>query len=208
MSRIVVPEILDELPPADPAAIRSRRDLRLINKLMGGQRWILNELSKMEGVAKVIELGAGDGELCNRIKQSLPACEVAALDIVPRPQSVRGDVSWISQSVLDFDDYGAECIVIANLFIHHLQDDELALLGEKLKGVRGVLFAEPYRSEVALYMSKVVVPFVNYVTRHDMPVSIRAGFTKEETAQLLGSKLVWEEGYSLFGGIRMKGMRE
>lgn len=174
---------------------------------MGGQRWILNELSNFKNVTKVVELGSGDGELCNRIKKSLPDCEVAALDIVPRPDSVNDDVEWISKNVLDFNDYGSECIVVANLFIHHLQDDELALLGDMLNGVRGILFAEPYRGKVALSMSKVMMPFVNHVTKHDMPVSIRAGFYKEEISELLGSHLVWEEYYSLFGGIRMKGLR-
>lgn len=207
MSRIVEPEILDGLSPDDPAAIRSRRDLRLINKIMGGQKWILNQLSKMPNVRKVVELGAGDGELCNRIKARLGDCEVVALDLVPRPDTVRDDVKWVSESVLDFDGFDEDCIVVANLFIHHLQDDQLALLGEKLKSAGGILFAEPYRGNVALCTSKVMVPFVNHVTRHDMPVSIRAGFYKDEVPNLLGSDFVWEENYSLFGGIRMKGLR-
>ncbi len=34
MNRIVKPELLDELPPADPRAVRSRRDLRRVNAWM------------------------------------------------------------------------------------------------------------------------------------------------------------------------------
>ena len=34
MNRIVQPELLDELPPDDPRAMRSRRDLRRINAWM------------------------------------------------------------------------------------------------------------------------------------------------------------------------------
>ena len=33
--RRVIAELLDELPPDDPRALRSRRDLRLINRIMG-----------------------------------------------------------------------------------------------------------------------------------------------------------------------------
>ena len=206
MNRIVEPEILDGLSPQDPAAIRSRRDLRLINKLVGGQRWILNQLANMPDVKKVIELGAGEGELSNRIKTQRGDCEVVALDLVPRPDSVRDDVKWVSGDVMDFEGYDADSIVVANLFIHHLQDDELKMLGEKLKDVRGILFAEPYRGNVALCTSKVMIPFVNHVTRHDMRVSIKAGFYKNEMSRLLGSSLKWDEQYSLFGGIRMKGL--
>ena len=33
--RRVVAELLDELPPDDPRALRSRRDLRVVNRIMG-----------------------------------------------------------------------------------------------------------------------------------------------------------------------------
>ena len=45
--REVEPEILDGLPAGHPDAIRSRRDLRLVNALMGNQRWILKQLHRM-----------------------------------------------------------------------------------------------------------------------------------------------------------------
>ena len=207
MSRVVEPEILDRLSPDDPDAIRSRRDLRLINKLMGGQKWILDQLSQMSELHKVIELGAGDGQLSTMIKQQQKACEVVALDLVPRPESMREDVVWESVSVLDYDGYDENSVIVANLFVHHLEADELALLGEKMRLARMVLFAEPYRGNVALCMSKVMFPLVNHVTRHDMTVSIKAGFLKDEISDLLGGSFQWEESYSLFGGIRMKGLR-
>ncbi len=208
MSRIVEPEILDGLSPEDPAAIRSRRDLRLINKLMGGQEWILKQLAEMTDVTRVVELGAGDGALSIRIKDQLPECDVVALDLVPRPDSVRKDIQWVSSSVLDYHGYDAQSIIVANLFIHHLQEEELRLLGEILKDVKCVLFAEPYRGDVALWMSKAMIPFVNHVTQHDMVVSIRAGFCQGEIDGLLGTNHRWDEQRSLFGGIRMKGLKE
>jgi len=207
MSRIVEPEILDVLKPDDPDAVRSRRDLKLINKFMRGQAWILKELSQMEGVRRVVELGAGDGQLSNMIKVAMPYCEVVALDLVPRPDSAMKDVVWESESVLDYDGYEEDTIVVANLFIHHLQADELGLLGERLKKSRAILFAEPYRGNIPLFMSKVMIPFVNHVTRHDMKVSIKAGFCKNEIGKLLGGGFQWEESYSLFGGMRMRGIR-
>lgn len=208
MGRVVEPEILDRLPPEDPAAIRSRRDLCLINKLMGGQKWIVDQLSQMSDIEKVIELGAGDGQLSNMIKSRLGRCEVVALDIIPRPESVRDDVQWKVKSVLDHDEYDEGSVIVANLFIHHLEVDQLNLLGEKLGRVRALFFAEPYRGNVALCMSKVMFPLVNHVTRHDMTVSIKAGFLKGEMVDLIGNDFRWEESYSLFGGIRMKGGRE
>ncbi|MCU0753184.1 MAG: hypothetical protein MUC40_09220 [Akkermansiaceae bacterium] len=60
-SRIVEPEILDHLPHDDPAARRSRLDLRRINFLMGNERWILRVLGRLpDSAASVIcESSAG-----------------------------------------------------------------------------------------------------------------------------------------------------
>ena len=207
MNRIVVPEILDELSPDDPAAIRSRCDLRMINQFMRGQEWILNQLTGMNDVKRVVELGAGDGELCNRIKKQQRDCEVVGLDLITRPDSVDQDVLWESVSVLDYDGYSSDTVVVANLFIHHLQKDELNLLGEKMKSVRAVLFSEPYRGAVGLWMGRLIFPLVNYVTRHDMIVSIKAGFKNGEIESLLGGDFQWEESKGLCGGFRVKGVR-
>ncbi|MEM6280014.1 MAG: hypothetical protein AAF733_11080, partial [Verrucomicrobiota bacterium] len=60
--RLVIPEILDSLSHEDPAAQRSRRDLRLVNVLMGNYRWILERM-RSSGVQEWIEVGAGSGKL-------------------------------------------------------------------------------------------------------------------------------------------------
>ena len=38
--RVVIPELLDHLPADEPEALRSRRDLRRVNWLMGNERWL------------------------------------------------------------------------------------------------------------------------------------------------------------------------
>ena len=58
VNRLVEPEILDELDPADKRAVRSRRDLRLVNWFMRGESWVVRELKKMQGVRRVVYLGA------------------------------------------------------------------------------------------------------------------------------------------------------
>ena len=84
MPRLVAPEILDTLSPADPRAIRSRRDLRLINWFMRGESWILAQLEEL-APTKIIELGAGTGALTNRIAEKFPDVEVIGVDLMPRP---------------------------------------------------------------------------------------------------------------------------
>ena len=62
---------------------------------------------------------------------------------------------------------------------------------------------------MGLIMSRCLFPFVNNVTRHDMTVSIRAGFRHDELAVhcQLGGELTWSEQRGLFGAIRVRGVQ-
>ena len=69
LQRVVIPELLDHLPEDDPHAMRSRRDLRRINFLMGNERWILGTLARFPDSSRggIIELGAGMGACAARL---------------------------------------------------------------------------------------------------------------------------------------------
>ena len=211
VNRLVAPEILDELDPADKRAVRSRRDLRLVNWFMRGESWIVRELKKMEGVRRVVDLGAGDGSLGAAIIEELPDLEVTCVDLVPRPKNLDHRITWWSGDVFDYERYDETTVVVANLFLHHLVSSELQELGAKIHGVRGVLAAEPYRAGVSLMMSRCLLPFVNDVTRHDMMVSIRAGFRQgelgRELSHELSGALTWSDQKGVFGAIRVRGIR-
>ncbi len=68
LPRVVLPETLDALAPDDPAAQRSRRDLRRIHVAMGTRATLRRALRGMAPprpgrAPRVLELGAGDGRL-------------------------------------------------------------------------------------------------------------------------------------------------
>lgn len=204
--RKVVPEILDGLPADDPAAQRSRRDLRMVDVLMGNSRWIAQALRARGEEMPVVELGAGEGCLAERLAEQ--GYEVTALDLVPRPGGLSKSVSWVQGDL--FETFPkTEGAVVASLFLHHFEADQLRDLGELLKGASVLCFAEPLRSSVALAEGYALFPFVNSVTRYDMIVSIRAGFRKGELPRLLGLDESWrvEEETTLLGGYRMRAER-
>lgn len=205
IQRIVEPEILDSLSPDDPEAKRSRADLRFINRMMGGEAWVIRELKKLKGVECVVELGAGEGRLATAIKAAFSELRVVAVDLIDAPEPAVAGVEWVKADVLS-DTYSVDSrtVVVANLFLHHLGKDTLALLGERVSGAQALLFAEPYRSRSALFWARLIYPFVGRVTRYDMLVSIRAGFCEGELEQLLGAKFGWAESVGIFGGIRSK----
>ncbi|MEO5962945.1 MAG: hypothetical protein ABIP87_05865, partial [Thermomonas sp.] len=149
MPRVVEPEWLDHLPADDPRAIRSRGDLRRINRLMSATRLLVEALDPLMAGrrnARIVELGAGDGNLLLRIAASRanawPGVSLDLLDMQPivapatlaryaelgwKANVVRADVfDWLSDTSVHHE-AGAEDapIIIANLFLHHFEGQPL-----------------------------------------------------------------------------------
>ena len=206
LEREVVPEILDSLPADDPEAVRSRRDLRRIDGLMGNSRWILSALSELPREGDVHELGSGEGGLLGRLAEA--GFEAHGYDLAPRPLGLPESVGWQQCDLLKSDDsfHGA---VVASLFLHHFEEADLAHLGRRLARADLLAFAEPLRCGLALAGGYALVPFVGRVTRHDMMVSIRAGFRPGELPRALGLSENWvvEESQTLLGGYRLLAKR-
>ena len=205
MQRVVLPEYLDTLPPEDPIAQRSRRDLVRINALMGNLRWIRRVLREKFPGARVIEVGAGDGRLSSALADD--GSEVTAVDLAPRPEGCSVKVRWIQGDVNEVLHDLEGDVVVASLFWHHFEEKELSKLALLLRKYRGVIASEPWRMRHALWLGATLVPFVNAVTRHDMFVSIKAGFRAGELPALWDLRSEnWrvEETGALLGAYRLQ----
>ncbi|MDQ3038862.1 MAG: hypothetical protein M3R16_03540 [Pseudomonadota bacterium] len=207
MPRVVEPEWLDNLPADDPRAIRSRGDLRRINRLMSASRSLgeaLDPLLVGRSKVRIIELGAGDGSLLLRLAQSRarrwPAVALGLLDMQPvvaqdtlaryrelgwTPDVIHADVfNWLDERPPNTAADDAP-IIIANLFLHHFEGQRLI---ELLHGIaaraRAFVCVEPRRSSFALLGSRLLgVIGCNAVTRHDAVISVRAGFADQDLSQ-------------------------
>lgn len=194
-ARILEPEWLDELPPQDPRAVRSRADLRRVNWLMGNARLIARVLST-GNFTRIADLGSGDGHLMLRIAQRLrrPGVELSLVDRAPVVSEATlaefGKIGWrvrvVARDALAFLREDPIEVVVANLFLHHLDPEALRQVF-KLCGERAQLVAacEPRRSQLAVLGCRLMW-FIgaNDVTRHDAIVSVRAGFTGRELSEL------------------------
>lgn len=188
--RVVAREILDSLPPEDPDAIRSRRDLRLINAVMGNYRWLAARSTHHRADAPTLswtEIGAGDGQLAPAFSsQSRATLAVTGLDLSPRPPSWPSHWPWIQGDLFEtLEDLGGDGLM-ASLFLHHFHAPELRELGRILRRFRVLLFTEPARHPMHHWQGRVLGPLVGTVTRHDLHVSIDAGFRHHELPHLLG----------------------
>jgi hypothetical protein len=200
MQRMVEPELLDTLAPDDPRAIRSRADLRRINRLMGTPSLLGNMLDAMlqdSLPTRLVELGAGDGMLLLRLAQrrarQWPKITLGVLDLQPvvseetlagyrelgwHVEVIHSDVfDWLAQPQVE-----AAPIVLANLFMHHFDGQRLqALLTGIANRAHAFVCLEPRRSGFALLGSRLLgVIGCNDVTRHDAVTSVRAGFNAHD----------------------------
>lgn len=191
--RSVLPEILDHLPADDPEAVRSRRDLRRINFLMGNERWIFRAIQKFPDAAArgIVELGAGDGALISKLSVMFSKVELTACDLAPRPATLDSRVRWRQGDLLSDRHDLSGGVLIANLFLHHFEGEALRALGTLCEGFEIVVFCEPDRARIPHLLGASIWPWVNRVTRHDMHVSIDAGFVKGELPALLGLEPKW-----------------
>lgn len=191
MQRQVQPELLDTLPADDPAALRSRRELRLINAIMGNHRWLAREVRRhIRPGWRVLEIGAGDGAFGVRLIAN-GVCEprqLTGFDLAPRPAEWPAGAAWMQGDALAVELPEAE-IVVANLFLHHFEPAALAQLGVRLSAKCRILIAsEPARRRRHLAQGALLsaLALLSRVTRHDMFISIRAGFLGDELPHALG----------------------
>ena len=188
MQRVVEPEIIDQLPPDHPDVMRSRKDLKVINFLMGNERWIARQVRQFPAArAKgVLEIGAGEGTLLERLAKAHPGIPLKACDLAPRPAGLAERIAWDQRDVFESLAEASGGILAANLFLHHFEEPELARFRPLLRNFEVICINEPYRVGQTLLDARFMLPFVGRATRHDMIVSIRAGFVPGELPALLG----------------------
>jgi 2-polyprenyl-3-methyl-5-hydroxy-6-metoxy-1,4-benzoquinol methylase len=218
ISRVIRREILDHLPAHDPLAVRARLDLRTINALMGNNRWMrkalrraLEKTGRLPKVdeQKCIEVGAGDGRLSRELANCFPGLKVISVDFAPRPVGLPKAISWRQGDLFDELPGCVGEALVGVMILHHFSDESLIKLGEMLRGYRIVCFCEPSRTRCPHFLGLLLRPFLGHVARHDLPVSIDAGFVPGELPRLLGLRN-WhlEESVDWRGSLRLLAWKE
>ncbi len=215
MRRIVEPELLDELQPADLRAIGSRGDLQRLNGIMGHAAILARALRgclRLEASSsrrlQLMELGAGDGTLLLKVAQQCSmrglSADVILVDrqnlISEQTQRAFAALNWSikimtadAQEALERAPQRVD-VICANLFLHHFADDALrALLQTAAQKTNLFVACEPRRCVRGLVAARFLgLIGCNAITRHDARVSVRAGFAGKELSVLWPAAESWE----------------
>ena len=212
--RLVIPEILDSLPADDPLALRCRRDLIFINAVIGNYRWLSRRILRVSriGGSDWVELGAGDGPLAASLPEgSDESVKITGVDLAPRPVRWPENWGWIEGDLFETlpraQIAGGRGGLAANLFLHHFCEEELGRIGSLMNDhFSRLVFVEPARYRIFRILGFVLFPFVNSVTRHDLQISIGAGFRRGELKDALKLDPSWqvEERVTLLGACRFE----
>jgi hypothetical protein len=154
-----------------------------------------------------MEIGAGDGHFLSSVLRDLsppwPNPECLLLDRQPSDFSgaltALAGKGWRGQAVVA-DVFacppiaGPVAAVVANLFLHHFEDESLARLLAKIAGQTNLFVAvEPWRFAQPWLCGQLLrVIGCNAVTLHDAVVSVRAGFREGEVSPLWPDKSRWQ----------------
>ena len=208
--RVVEPELLDELPPHDKRARRSRLDLRRLNTWMNHPRVMARALSKNLNSPSphIAEIGAGDGHFLLRVIRRLRQLPKGKVTLVDRLDAFDPDISerfnasgwraqteiatvseWLAKTAPDSVD-----AIVSNLFLHQFKTDELTeMLRMTARCTRVLVALEPRRAGLSRLCGHLLWAIgCNSVTRHDAGISIRAGFSGPEISALWPDKERWE----------------
>jgi ubiquinone/menaquinone biosynthesis C-methylase UbiE len=200
-------ELMDG-PGLDPDELAANlRDIRRVNRLLGGTSIVLRHLpALLDGIPlderiTILDLATGSGDIPLAIVKwaESTGCtvEIIASDVSPLILAVAREHVGCNASV-KFAQYDARdvplpdrCVdvVLCSLALHHFQPDGAVLVLREMQRLArvGFIVNDLYRSRAGYVAAWLAARLTtrNRLTRHDAPLSVRRAYTPDELRDLL-----------------------
>lgn len=199
-------EIMDDLEFEGPVLDQSLKELRTINKLLGGNKVTTNGLDQLtkknpQVSYSIADIGCGGGDMIRVMadwaKQKQIDCHFTGIDANPNTIAFANErlkdlscVSFKSENVFDDSfEHDKVDIITCTLFTHHFTDEELLrLFGTFSKKARlGIIINDLHRHRLAYFSIKVLTHLFSKspMVQNDAPLSVLRGFSKKDFQKIL-----------------------
>lgn len=187
--RLDEPELLDEHDAPHADMERSLRDLRRINRYLGGVTTYRRLLKRFRDVKSVVDLGAGTADLLETVPGEMLRVAVDfkidhLLYMRERSRAVRV-VADVLQ--MPFRSASVDVVTSSHFFHHFTPDENVTILRQALRISRkGVAVTDTRRHYAPLLFVGIlaVLRVVGRITRSDAPGSVRRGYTVNEARDI------------------------
>jgi SAM-dependent methyltransferase len=200
--RAQLTELMDE--PCGRDELRAcLRDIGKVNRWMMGYRplfaWLDSMLPAMQGRARILDVGCGDGYGVRRIAQWAKerGVDVALIGLDINPDSIAiaaesgphvANIEWIAADIFAYAPWKPIHLVVSSLFTHHLDDASVVrfLTWMEQQATVGWFINDLSRSAVPYHFFRIFSKLANLhpFVQHDGPVSIARAFQPEDWRSL------------------------
>lgn len=202
-------ELMDE-PAADRAELlRALRDLRVVNRWLGGTRVMLRHLRGMisrlpQESYRILDVATGSADiplaLAGWTRQRGLDVQILATDAHPQTVAMARELTSIEPSVaveeadalaLPYMDNEFD-FALCSMALHHFDGEDAVQVLRELDRVaaHGVVVSDLLRSRFGLWGARLLAATLwrrSEFTRHDGPLSVRRAFTVAELRELAGA---------------------
>lgn len=199
-------ELIDDLNSDGPELRQTLRELKTINRLLGGNHVTTDGIKKLLKAkrlhkATIADVGCGGGDMIrvmeNWSKKENIEAEFIGIDANPNTIKMAeinlkdlSNVTFETANVFDTESQQEQLdIITCTLFTHHFTDAELVQMFQSFrkKAKIGLVINDLHRHPLAYYSIKILTKLFSQsrLVKNDAPLSVLRSFYKTEISSLL-----------------------
>ena len=197
---------MDDLEFEGPVLDQSLKELRTINKLLGGNKVTTNGLNQLikknpQESYSIADIGCGGGDMIRVMadwaKKNQIHCHFIGIDANPNTIKFAKErlkdldhVNFKTENVFDESfEHEQVDIITCTLFTHHFTDEELLRLFRSFlnKAKLGIIINDLHRHRLAYFSIKALTRLFSKspMVQNDGPLSVLRGFSKKDFISIL-----------------------
>ncbi len=199
-------EIMDDLHYSGPVLEQTLRELKTINRWLGGNHVTTLGLTQLarnnpQNHYEITDIGCGGGDMIRvmqnwALRNKIPAKFIGVdaneniINLAKARQSDLQGIKWLVQNVFH-PEFAAEKtdFITCTLFTHHFTDEELVELFKAMqeKARLGIVINDLHRHPLAYYSIKVLTKLFSKspMVQNDAPLSVLRSFSRKDWEKIL-----------------------